>query len=76
MIFRQFHGKLSSNAYGGKILFHQGRDYFATEEQVRQNPRLANCQKYFDSEPGCQVGYPLHEIEKERLNASVEGKNL
>lgn len=69
------HGKLSSNAFRAKILFHQGRDYFATEEKIRGNSRLANCQKYFDSEPGCLVSYPLYEIVKARLNASMEGED-
>ncbi|OXA48482.1 hypothetical protein Fcan01_16548 [Folsomia candida] len=68
----EIHAKLSSNGYGGKIGFKKGRDYFATEENIRANPKLANCQKYFDSEPGCQSTYPLYEIMKERLNVSME----
>lgn len=71
----KLHSKLSSNGYGGAIGFHQIRDHFATERQISKNPRLANCQKYFDSELSCQVAYPVNEIVKERLNASMEGKN-
>ncbi|OXA46094.1 hypothetical protein Fcan01_18982 [Folsomia candida] len=44
------------------------------EKQIRKNPKLANCQKYFDSEPGCQVAYTTSEIIKERLNASMEAR--
>ncbi|OXA46432.1 hypothetical protein Fcan01_18789 [Folsomia candida] len=68
----EIHEKLSSTGYGGKIGFKKSGDYFATEENIRKNPKLANCQKYFDSEPGCQSYYPLYEIMKERLNASME----
>lgn len=70
----EMHARLSSNGYGAKIAFMKSRDYFATEERIRKNPKLANCQKYFDSEPDCQTGYPLYEIMKERLNVSIEGK--
>lgn len=72
----QFHSKLSSNAHRGAIAFQQMRDYFAMEKQIRKNPKLANCQKYFDSEPGCQVAYTTSEIIKERLNASMEGIHI
>ncbi|OXA48485.1 hypothetical protein Fcan01_16547, partial [Folsomia candida] len=68
----EIHTKLSSNGRGAKIAFKKSRDYFATEESIRKNPKLANCQKYFDSEPGCQNNYPIYEIMKERLNASIE----
>lgn len=65
--------ELFSNGYGINVNF-QIFEYSATKEQILENPRLGDCQIYFDSEPKCAPIYPLMEIMREKLNVTLESK--